>query len=110
MRLLQSHKPDNGIVNIYVDSEQNWFDICLNGFGMFESRLVCKELGFSNGTLLPQGSFGKYNKYPLTQVTCQGTEHSIFSCSFNTKKVCSNKYFGYAAISCFNESTNSGKL
>jgi hypothetical protein len=65
---------------------------------MFESRLVCKELGFSNGTLLPQGSFGKYNKYPLTQVTCQGTEDSIFSCSFNTKKVCSNKYFGYAAI------------
>ncbi|VDI52977.1 deleted in malignant brain tumors 1 protein [Mytilus galloprovincialis] len=106
IRLLQSIRPDNGVVNIFVTSEQSWFDICLSGFGLFESRLVCKELGYNNGTVLPQGSFGKYNKYPLTQISCKGTEDSIFKCNFLTKKVCSNKYFGYAAVSCFNGSSD----
>lgn len=109
VRLLQSIRPDNGVVNIFVTSEQSWFDICLSGFGLFESRLVCKELGYNNGTVLPQGSFGKYNKYPLTQISCKGTEDSIFKCNFLTKKVCSNKYFGYAAVSCFNGSSDTGK-
>lgn len=110
VRLLQSHKPDNGIVNIYVKSDQKWYDVCLSGFRDFEARLVCKDLGFNNGTVLPQGSFGKYNKYPLTQVSCQGTELSMDECKVDTKKICSNKYFGYAAVSCFNGTAQTGKF
>lgn len=98
----------HGVVQIM---EENWSVLCGEGFTDKEARIVCRQLGFQDGMALAMGSFGTfYGKYVRPNVSCNGTESSILDCSYDKFRACQkDSFLGYAVVSCFNGSLNTGK-
>ncbi|XP_061172170.1 deleted in malignant brain tumors 1 protein-like [Saccostrea echinata] len=94
----------NGIVEILLHN--TWYALCGSGFNDVNAQVVCKEIGgFTNGTKLPPGAFGKYyGQTAMPDLICKGNETSVMNCSFDPLKSCSNQHYGYASVSCFNGS------
>ncbi|KAK6179250.1 hypothetical protein SNE40_011654 [Patella caerulea] len=83
-----------------------WTVLCGSGFGDTEARVVCHEMGFSNGRSLPAGSYGKYfgTPYIRNNIACTGSESSILNCSYAGSTCFSNSNTNYASVACFNGS------
>jgi hypothetical protein len=67
---------------------------------------VCKDIGgYTNGTTLPPGAFGKYyGENVMPGIICNGNEKTVMNCSYDPSKNCSNDPYGYASVNCFNGS------
>ncbi|XP_052791481.1 deleted in malignant brain tumors 1 protein-like isoform X3 [Mya arenaria] len=91
----------HGVVQIMED---NWSVLCGEGFTDKEAKMVCKQLGFQNGTALAMGSFGTfYGRYVRPNVSCVGDEDSIIGCPYDKFRACQkDSFLGYAVVSCFN--------
>lgn len=88
-----------GIVEISVDGI--WYGLCGNSFTKENAKVVCVELGFKYGQILPVGAYGKYfNNKERAGISCQGNETSIFDCPYNEKESCPISSFSYVAVSC----------
>ncbi|KAK3097126.1 hypothetical protein FSP39_006614 [Pinctada imbricata] len=104
IRLVNSSSSSAGIVEMLV--QNSWFALCGSGFTPINAKVVCKELGgFTNGTVLPKGAYGKYyGQTTMPDITCTGNESSIKECNSDALRTCSMQYYGYASVSCFNGS------
>ena len=100
----------HGIVEILLHN--TWYALCGTGFNDISARVVCKEIGgFTNGTKLPAGAFGKYyGQTAMHELFCKGNETTVMNCSFDPLRSCSNQHYGYASVSCYNGSTAEGRL
>nr|XP_034326687.1 deleted in malignant brain tumors 1 protein isoform X1 [Crassostrea gigas]XP_034326688.1 deleted in malignant brain tumors 1 protein isoform X1 [Crassostrea gigas] len=94
----------HGIVEILLHN--TWYALCGAGFNDINARVVCKEIGgFTNGTKLPVGAFGKYyGQTTMPDLICKGNETTVMDCNFDPLKSCSNQHYGYASVSCYNGS------
>ncbi|XP_055956391.1 deleted in malignant brain tumors 1 protein [Patella vulgata] len=83
-----------------------WTALCGTGFDDTEARVVCLEMGFSNGRPLPVGSYGNYygTPYIRNNIACTGSESSILNCSYAGSTCSSYSYTNYASVACFNGS------
>ena len=58
-----------------------WGTICDDGWDNIDTNIVCKELGFSNGTTTTQDQFGSSSgPVWLRQVRCLGNESKLSHC------------------------------
>ena len=59
-----------------------WGTICDDGWDDIKATIVCKELGFLNGTATQQALFGSDTTSPvwLDQVNCTGSESKLSHC------------------------------
>lgn len=98
----------HGIVEILLHN--TWYALCGAGFNDINARVVCKEIGgFTNGTKLPVGAFGKYyGQTTMPDLICKGNETTVMDCNFDPLKSCSNQHYGYASVSCYNGSAEEG--
>ncbi|XP_052098351.1 deleted in malignant brain tumors 1 protein-like [Mytilus californianus] len=97
----------HGVVQIM---DQYWSVLCGEGFNNTEARVVCLQLGFENGRVLPMGSFGTfYGRYARPNINCTGSENSILNCNYDRFRGCQrDNYLAYASVSCYNGTMTRG--
>ena len=90
--------------------DQYWSVLCGEGFNNTEARVVCRQLGFENGHVLPMGSFGTfYGRYARPNINCTGREKSILDCNYDRFRGCQrDNYLAYASVSCYNGTMSRG--
>ncbi|XP_043919573.1 deleted in malignant brain tumors 1 protein-like [Protopterus annectens] len=83
VRLVGGYDNCSGRVEIYVN--KTWGTICADSWDFLDANVVCKELGCGTATYVDSDSyFGKGSGVTwLSNVTCSGTETSIFQCLAN---------------------------
>ena len=90
--------------------DQYWSVLCGEGFNNTEAKVVCQQLGFENGRVLPMGSFGTfYGRYARPNINCTGRENSILQCAYDRFRGCQrDNYLAYASVSCYNGTMSRG--
>ena len=73
----------------------SWGTVCDDRWDIRDARVVCRQLGYSSAVSAPKRAhFGQGTGIIwLSQVSCQGDESSIMSCSYYPKgvQVCSHR-------------------
>jgi len=66
--------------------KHRWGGVCDNGWSDNNTRVICRELGFLDGTGTYDSDDAAIPTIPmvLDTVTCDGNENSLFDCSFHT--------------------------
>ena len=72
---------NTGMVQIFHDNR--WSPICAKGWGRNETNVVCKQLGFVEGSAKPVKDDLLKDSYWMTNVTCKGNENRIDACTYN---------------------------
>ncbi|XP_064392916.1 phosphatidylinositol phosphatase PTPRQ-like isoform X3 [Halichondria panicea] len=97
VRLADGPSSREGRVDICVDGI--WFTPCQDSWGIEETRVVCRELGFcqQGGSLVTGQSYQDYIPGGINKVNCTGDEATLRGCS-----VTSNCGSGVGAgVSCY---------
>ena len=80
LRLVDGGSPTEGRVEIFWNGE--WGTICDDSWDSMEAQVVCRELGFSEGTAYPDARFGPGSgPIWLDDVACHGSEPTLDSCT-----------------------------
>eukprot|EP00040_Diaphanoeca_grandis_P034351 m.212758 g.212758 ORF g.212758 m.212758 type:complete len:2119 (-) comp33134_c2_seq2:132-6488(-) len=80
LRLANGTSNNNGRVEVFYDGR--WGTVCDNNWGDNDAGVVCRQLGFDGGVApkIP-ALFGQGNgKIFLDDVSCAGTENTLFDC------------------------------
>ncbi len=95
------------MVQIYINRQ--WSTVCGRiGFDDTAAAIVCKELGFNNGTALPLGVFGQQRFDTVRpNITCTGNETTLMNCSYDKSlsTLCLPYSVSYASVACYNRPT-----
>lgn len=101
MKLYKGYTPgsSNGAVLYYHN--RTWLRVCDTGFTDMSARVVCEELGYTDGQAICCSAFGKTSEPVLTNYTlrCTGREKSVTECL--REEQCESDQ--YASVMCFNE-------
>ena len=100
IRLVGYAKENEGIVEIMYQGI--WGTICDDGWDDIDATIVCRELGFFNGTTAIQPLF-QFSSGPvwLNQVKCLGNESKLSQCSYNGFGNVGNcSHAQHAAVQC----------
>ncbi|XP_070557234.1 uncharacterized protein [Ptychodera flava] len=84
VRLVGGYTPYDGRLEIWKDNK--WGTVCKDGFGKNDSKVVCRQMGFSHGyyEVLDDRAYSKgIDEIWLTDVDCVGTETELFNCGHN---------------------------
>jgi len=68
---------------VYVQNDGAWGTICSNNFDHRSARVVCKELGYLSGAVVPQATavYGRgMGTIWMTEVACAGNELKLTQC------------------------------
>ena len=98
---LQGPSSVNGTGRVEVYYNGQWGTICDDRWDINNSRVVCRELGYKDAvraikTYVPSGS----GQIWLDEVSCNGTERSIFDCVHNGWGIHNCKHFEDAGVEC----------
>lgn len=106
VRLIHGNNISHGIVEVWQDNQ--WQTLCAwPQFLPQDALVVCKQLGFSKGTVLPMAAYGRHtgnHTHPFKG--CSGGEIKIQDCKFDenyTPNVCATQDVHYASVSCFDK-------
>merc|ERR1719348_1751584 len=93
--------------NVHVVNSNGYFGpVCDDIWGSDHARVVCRQLGFADGTYTTNSHFGLVSStYAMDSVRCGGTEEHLQDCTYSTTDDCSNGEG--AGVYCSNESTGS---
>ena len=85
--------------NIYaINSEDNFGAVCQDDWGEKETKVLCRQLGYSNGIATRYHYFGKVTgDFVMNNVNCSGEENRIQECPYSTQNNCSG---GEARVIC----------
>ena len=81
IRLVGSSSADKGVVEIMYQGV--WGTICDDGWDDIDATVVCRELGFLNGTVAEVLLAISQGPVWLNQVDCLGNESEILHCPHN---------------------------
>ena len=102
--------PVYGIVQVFV--RRVWAQVCADGFHQNDAKVFCRQMKYRYGQILSPGRFGGSGTYSggtmISPLGCNGTETSVFNCSYNFDS-CSNSYTNYATVLCSKSPLASGK-
>lgn len=111
VRLIHGNNISHGIVEVWQDNQ--WQTLCAwPQFLPQDALVVCKQLGFSKGTVLPMAAYGRHtgnHTHPFKG--CSGGEIKIQDCKFDenyTPNVCATQDVHYASVSCFDKQEDEG--
>ncbi|XP_006869402.1 PREDICTED: complement factor I [Chrysochloris asiatica] len=92
-----------GLVEVkLVDQDKKMF-ICQNSWSITQANVACQDLGFQQGALDTQRSFGDINATDCLHVHCQGLETSLAECTFTKSRTAQNR--DLAGVVCYTENT-----
>ncbi|XP_041368790.1 deleted in malignant brain tumors 1 protein-like [Gigantopelta aegis] len=97
LRLNLGMNASQGAVQIYQDHK--WTTVCADGFNAHAAKVVCTQLGFSEGIDIGNSNFGPM-KDPtgISSLTCTGTETDVTACRITKSTTCPSK--AYAGVIC----------
>ncbi|CAL1541079.1 unnamed protein product [Lymnaea stagnalis] len=96
-----------GVLQIFNRASNRWQTICNTEFSNTSASVACQELGFTNGTVLPNAPFGPYDSSPVrSHVKCVGTETSILDCPYESNLIGCNSFSTYVSVACLNSSSS----
>ena len=78
--------------------------MCDDSWDTADAQVVCRQLGYStnNAVALNSAHFGQENGFIyIDDVSCVGTESSLFNCTYNYSYNC-NHSEGSGAVKCTN--------
>ena len=113
VRLFGGKDVSEGIVQIYHNN--TWKTTCDLNFHGIEARVVCRQLGYSDGFRLPVAAYREYAEiepYPDILRQCPtGQEARLVDCSFDVGVACNPVTYKYASVKCYdNTQPPTGKL
>ncbi|XP_041483685.1 cell wall integrity and stress response component 3-like isoform X1 [Lytechinus variegatus] len=85
IRLVDGASPNEGRLEI-DDPAQGWGTVCSTGWGVSETEIICRELGFpgANAFVFTNSPFGQSNlPILINNVDCYGNESSLNDCYFD---------------------------
>ena len=75
-----------GEIQVYIAEYKEWYDVtaCDNNWDIKEATVACRQLGFDYvaSSTLSNTHYSRYG-YFLKNLTCDGTETSLFDCAHN---------------------------
>lgn len=78
-----------------------WGSVCDDGWDDVDAGVVCKKLGFCNGTAKTRGFYGPGSgPVVLDNVECRGNETDLFDCPHNGIGIENCDRFEDAAVQC----------
>ncbi|XP_064392934.1 uncharacterized protein LOC135340513 [Halichondria panicea] len=101
IRLADGPSSREGRVDICFGSV--WLTPCQDSWGIEETRVVCRELGFcqQGGRLVTGQSYQNYIPNYINEVNCTGDEATLSGCSVTDySSNCDSSYVG-AGVSCY---------
>ncbi|XP_021346779.1 deleted in malignant brain tumors 1 protein-like isoform X2 [Mizuhopecten yessoensis] len=112
---------NSGRVGVYHDGQ--WGGICGDSWNYNDAIVVCRMIGYNNGTTVsrfPTSDSAWYELYGnqtepslvwMGGVQCTGTESSLADCPFNgLGNVNCNEYYGRAFVFCYDEDDTEVKV
>uniref|UniRef100_K1PUY0 Deleted in malignant brain tumors 1 protein n=1 Tax=Magallana gigas TaxID=29159 RepID=K1PUY0_MAGGI len=87
IRLVNGSSWNKGRVEVYESG--GWGSVCSTEWDTMDASVVCKVVGFKYGVAITSGLFGLGGgPVQMTNVSCDGSESSIFGCLYNRTKEC----------------------
>ncbi len=81
LRLVGGSNDLEGRVEIYHDGQ--WGTVCDDGWGVNDAQVVCRQLGYSGGTVFDNAHFGEGSgRTWIDELGCSGSENRLKDCSF----------------------------
>merc|ERR1719348_1442439 len=77
--------------NVYATNRNGYFGpVCDDGWGSDEARVVCKQLGYSEGTATTESYFGSVSTatFSMDNVVCRGSESYLQDCVYYASHYC----------------------
>ncbi|ESO92625.1 hypothetical protein LOTGIDRAFT_233072 [Lottia gigantea] len=104
---IEGGEHSNGIV-YEQKTGYSWKIVCGNRFTNNAAKVLCRELSFTDGKVLPSGTFGAapgHIRYSSLVFDCNGNETTLSQCTTSSTS-CEGFYKKYAAVYCFDGSLN----
>ena len=82
----------HGTVQLYNSKKGRFEYVCDEGWDINDAHVVCRMLGFPGALdATVRSQYGELNSryFSLSNVQCNGREHSIYDCPFNYNSNCS---------------------
>ncbi|XP_052281888.1 deleted in malignant brain tumors 1 protein-like isoform X1 [Dreissena polymorpha] len=99
VRLIKGKDDSAGIALYYDNETSSWMGFCDLGFKPKYAELICMELGYQTGSVLPSGAFLRhYMPLGRPNIAC-GNETSIIDCPWDGQS-CMKSDNHYVSISC----------
>ena len=70
-----------GKLEIFHDNR--WSPVCAKGWGRNETSVVCRQLGFHEGSSTAVKDDSLVSIYWMKNVTCKGNENRLDACAFD---------------------------
>lgn len=87
IRLVNGSSWSEGRVEVYESG--GWGSVCSTEWDTMDASVVCKVVGFKYGVAITSGLFGLGSGLiQMTNVSCDGSESSIFGCLYTRTKEC----------------------
>ncbi|XP_077981230.1 scavenger receptor cysteine-rich domain-containing protein DMBT1-like isoform X2 [Glandiceps talaboti] len=99
IRLVDGPSRDRGRVEVLIHGK--WGTVCDDGFDDTAALVVCKHLGYNNGTAESNAKYGMgTGQIWLDNVHCNGDESSILSCDYDEIGVNNCAHYEDVGVTC----------
>lgn len=105
IRLVDGVTSSQGRVEIYYNRQ--WGTVCNDDWSRNDAEVVCRQLGFSSGTVLVSTPAGSNQPIWLDDVSCSGLEQRLVYCSASSWGQHNCFHSEDAGVSCSRESSSS---
>ena len=100
VQLVGGSVPNEGRLKVYLNGA--WATVNGDGFDMTDANVVCRSLGYGDArNYVTTPDFGRgTGSILMDEVGCQGTEDSIFDCTYNLQHESSDTHDNDVGITC----------